>query len=186
MDSYEWNKIFMGALSSALLVMLINWGTEVLFHVEELEAAVGYPIKVPDGPVARSDEPVDEGPSLAELLANATVEGGKKVFKKCSQCHSVEQGGSNGTGPNLWNTVHQDVADNAAFAYSGVMGGLEGNWTPEQLNLFLTAPTKWLRGTKMSFAGLKKPKDRAAIIKYLWSQGDQSQALPSVDMASAE
>lgn len=183
MDSFEWNKIFMGGLASALLVMLIIWGTESLFHVDEAEA-VGYPIEVPDV-VAGAAEVVEEGPSLAELLATASVEKGERVFKKCTQCHTLVQGGANGTGPNLWNTVDEDVADNGAFPYSGVMSDLDGNWTPEQLYAYLEAPTRWLRGTKMSFAGLKKETDRAAVIKYLWQNGDQSDALPVAPAAVA-
>ena len=177
MDSFEWNKVFMGGLASALLVMMIMWGTEELFHVEMAEA-VAYPIEVPEAASASTQDVVEQGPSLAELLADATVEKGQRLFQKCSQCHSIEEGGANGTGPNLWNTVGEDVADNAAFPYSSVMAGLEGNWTFEQLDAFLTKPTSWLRGTKMSFAGLKKPADRAAIIKYLWVNGDQSDSLP--------
>lgn len=184
MDSLEWNKVFMSALSSALLVMMIMWGTEEMFHVHDAEA-VGYPIEVPEKEIM-GIAPIVQGPSLAELLADASLEKGERIFKKCTQCHSITQGGKNGTGPNLWNTVDEDVADNGAFPYSGVMGDLEGNWTPEQLDAFLQAPTKWLRGTKMSFAGLKKETDRAAVIKYLWSNGDQSDALPTVDMAAAE
>lgn len=186
MDSLEWNKVFMGGLASALLVMFIMWGTEVLFHVEEAEA-VAYVINVPEAATsAKTAEVVDEGPSLAELLAAATVDKGEKVFKKCTQCHSIVEGGKNGTGPNLWNTVGEDIADASGFPYSGAMGGLEGNWTYEKLDAFLQKPSGWLRGTKMSFAGLKKAKDRAAVIKYLWVNGDQSDSLPEVMTASAE
>lgn len=180
MDSFEWNKIFMGGLASALLVMLTMWGTEEMFHVHEA-GAVGYVIEVPEMDAKIDPEPEPKGPSLAELLADATVDKGQRIFKKCTQCHSIAQGGANGTGPNLWNTVDEDVADNGAFSYSGDMAAVEGNWTPEQLDAFLKAPKKWLRGTKMAFAGLKKDGDRAAVIKYLWANGDQSDPLPSAD-----
>ncbi|MEO0413142.1 MAG: cytochrome c family protein [Pseudomonadota bacterium] len=167
----------MAGLASALLVMFIMWGTEVLFHIEKSEA-VAYVIDVPDAPSAAKDVEVVKGPSLAELLASATVAKGEKVFKKCTQCHSIAEGGKNGTGPNLWNTVGEDVADAGGFPYSGAMAGVDGNWTFEKLDAFLKKPSGWLRGTKMSFAGLKKDKDRAAVIKYLWVNGDQSDALP--------
>ncbi|MEM7568484.1 MAG: cytochrome c family protein [Pseudomonadota bacterium] len=175
----------MAGLSSALLVMFIGWGTEVLFHVEPAEA-VAYVIEVPETTSAQKpSEPIEQGPSLAELLAAASVEKGERLFKKCSQCHNVVEGGKNGTGPNLWNTVGEDIADASGFPYSSVMGALEGDWTYEKLDGFLKKPSSWLRGTKMSFAGLKKPADRAAIIKYLWVNGDQSDSLPQV-VAAAE
>jgi len=104
---------------------------------------------------------------LTDLLAAADLKKGEKVFKKCKACHTVKEGGKNKSGPNLFNIVGADVAAVDGFRYSKGLQKYAGSWTPERLDAFLTKPKKEVKGTKMSFAGLKKEKDRANLIAFL-------------------
>ena len=103
---------------------------------------------------------------------------GKKVFKKCKSCHTVAKGGKNTVGPNLWDVVGKAKASTAGFAYSGVLKEKGGDWTYADLDAFLLSPKGFAKGTKMSFAGLKKTGDRAAVIAYLRSLSDSPKPLP--------
>ena len=116
--------------------------------------------------------------SLAELLAAATPKAGKKVSRKCAACHTFDKGGKKRIGPNLWNIVGADVASREGFKYSKGMVAFGGKWTYERLDAYLTKPRKVVKGGKMSFVGLKKPKDRAAIIAFLRTMADEPLPLP--------
>jgi len=100
------------------------------------------------------------------------------VFKKCKACHTADQGGPNRVGPNLWNVVGGPKAHAEDFSYSDAITGLGGEWTYADLDAYLTKPKDFAPGTKMTFAGLKKPKDRAAVISYLRTLSDSPKPLP--------
>lgn len=98
---------------------------------------------------------------------------GKKVFNKCKACHTTTNGGKNGIGPNLWNIVNRAPASVAGFSYSSALKGLTAKpWNYANLNEFLAKPKEYAKGTKMTFAGLKKDSDRAHLIAYLRNLSD--------------
>ena len=114
------------------------------------------------------------------MLASADVEAGKRVFAKCKSCHSVEQGGKNGIGPNLWNVVNANKASHEGFSYSDALKGMsDTKWTYSNLNAFLEKPREYAKGTKMSFAGLNKTADRANVVAYLRTLSDTPAPLPT-------
>jgi len=115
---------------------------------------------------------------LATLLADADPAAGKKAFSKCKACHTVDDGGKNKVGPNLWDIVGKAKAGVDGFKYSGAFTDLGGEWTYEDLDAFLAKPKEFAPGTKMTFAGMKKAGDRAAIIAYLRSLSDSPKPLP--------
>ena len=173
MDTMDITKIVGGLCGALLIYLLINWVGESLYHVEsggghgEAHASEAkspasiYELEAADTTVAAGD-----GPTLEELLASADVEKGKKVFSKCKACHKLEDG-KNGTGPHLFGAVDRAIASVGGFAYSPAVSGLTGNWDAAALDGFLASPKKYAPGTKMTFAGLKKAKDRANLIAYL-------------------
>ncbi len=108
---------------------------------------------------------------IATMIKDADIDAGAKVFKKCSTCHSVEKNGANKIGPNLYGIVGKKRASISGFAYSNALKAKSGSWTIEDLNQWLEKPKDFVPGTKMSFAGLKKDKDRANVIAYLKQQG---------------
>jgi cytochrome c len=112
------------------------------------------------------------------MLSDADTGAGKKAFKKCKACHSTEKGGKNRVGPNLWDIVGKAKATGDGFKYSDALKGLGGEWSYPDLNAFLISPKAFAKGTKMSFRGLSKAKDRAAVIAYLRSLSDQPKPLP--------
>lgn len=120
----------------------------------------------------------DEGPALATLLANADLAAGEKIFAKCSACHTIEQGGANGIGPNLYGVMGEAIGEGrGGFAFSADLKDHGGIWDWENMNAWLTSPRKFAAGTKMSFAGLGKPEDRANLMAWLNTQGSNI-ALP--------
>lgn len=130
-------------------------------------------------PAAPAAVPAAAGSALAALLAQAKPEDGVKVFRKCSACHTAEAGAPNRTGPNLYNTVGRPVAGHAGFTYSDAMKSHGGTWTFEALDAYLENPKDAIPGNKMSFIGLKKPTDRAAVVVYLNSKSDNPLPLPA-------
>ena len=152
-----------------------------MFHGERPEP-MGYAI---EGVEAEGGAGGAAGPSLNTLLASADVAAGEKVFAKCVACHTVNQGGANGIGPNLYATVGEPVAaGKGGYAFSDALKKVGGTWTFEALDQWLASPRTFANGTKMSFAGLSKPEDRANVIAYLNAQGSNL-PLPSADAPAA-
>jgi cytochrome c2 len=130
-------------------------------------------------------EPAPEGAAPAgaaggvfALLAHADPAAGAKDARKCAVCHNFEEGGSAKLGPPLWGVIGRDIASVEGFAYSEALTGKEGAWDYERLDAFLAQPRNWAKGTKMAFAGLKKPEERADVILYLRSLSHDPAPLP--------
>lgn len=118
------------------------------------------------------EEGAEEGPALATLLATGSAEAGQAVFAKCISCHTINQGGPNGIGPNLYGVLGKPIGRHAAgFAYSSALAEKGGEWTYEAMDEWLKSPRAFARGTKMSFAGLSSPEDRANVILYMHANG---------------
>ena len=162
-DTMTVTKAAGGVLGAFLIFLLGKWAAEVIYHVGGEEGEPAYVIETEtDG----GEEAVAEEVSLADLLAQADVDKGRKLFKKCAACHKVEDG-ANATGPHLFAVVGRPVAAVAGFSYSDAMKSHGGDWTPEALDEFLTSPKAAIPGTKMTFKGFAKAQDRADIIAYL-------------------
>lgn len=179
MDTYTINKYAGGLLAAVLLVVLLGKIGGVAVQPDKLEKQVysETPLVQEGSTATGQKEPKEEIP-LPVLLANASVSQGERVAKKCTSCHSFENGGANKIGPNLYNVLGSPMAGVAGFAYSSALKGMGGEWGYKELDTFLKNPRKYVSGTKMSFAGLKKPEDRAKIIVYMRSYTDQPPPLP--------
>lgn len=187
MKTMEINKIVAGIICAVLLVVVVGKVGSALIDPEELEAPV-YPFSEDvmagaNAPAAAPAEPAGPEPILA-MLASVDLSEGEKVFKKCASCHDVEKGGPNKTGPNLYGIVGASFAHKDDFSYSDGMASHGGTWGFEELNEFLYKPRDYINGTKMSFGGLKKAEDRAAVIAWLNTKSDNPVALP--DPAAVE
>lgn len=165
---------FNTAAGWVLFAGIVALGLSVLsgkyFHADKAERPeeLGYKIEgvVEEG--AGAEAAVD----LGTLLASATAEAGERVFAKCAACHTIEQGGADGIGPNLYGVMGTGIGEHApGYAYSPALAGHGGNWTWENMDAWLESPRTFAEGTKMSFAGLSDPADRAAVMVYLESMG---------------
>ncbi|MEZ5953066.1 MAG: cytochrome c family protein [Hyphomonas sp.] len=117
---------------------------------------------------------------LGALLAAADPARGERTFKgQCTTCHTIEDGGSNGTGPNLHGVVGADKGHHSGFSYSAALSAVGGTWTYEDLDHWLTNPSSFARGTSMSFAGLRKDADRMNVIAYLAQNSPNAPAFPA-------
>jgi cytochrome c len=161
MDTMTLTKAAAGLFGALLVFLLGKWAAEGLYHMDS-HGQASYVIEVEQAGAAEAEEEV----SFEELLAAADASKGAKVFKKCSACHKLEDG-ANSTGPHLYGIVGRAVAAADGFSYSGAMSSKGGEWTAEELDAFLTKPSAAVSGTSMSFAALKKVKDRVNLIAYL-------------------
>ena len=179
MDSFELNKIIAAILMVALLVIGLGKVADGVFHVKKPEKP-GYKVEVENQSTASASQTTmgDDVIDIAAIMAQGDVESGAAVFKKCAACHSIKKGGANKIGPALYNVVGRKVGGLADYKYSKALATYGKDWTFEELNGFLKKPAKYLKGTKMSYAGLRKEKDRASIIKYLNQNGDSPKPLP--------
>ena len=175
MDSFEINKIIAAILIVTLLVIGINKLSDVIFYVDKPETP-GYVVEVEQ--VSTASSTTENKIDIIALMAMGDITSGKKLFKKCISCHSIVKDGKNKIGPALYNVVGRKVGGVADYKYSKVLAAYEKEWTFEELNGFLTKPAKWIKGTKMAYAGLKKEEDRASIIKYLNQNSDSPLPLP--------
>ncbi|MET0248366.1 MAG: cytochrome c family protein [Sphingobium sp.] len=152
-----------------------------VFHDERPEK-MGYAIEG----VEAEGEGGDSGPGLNTLLASADVAAGEKVFAKCAACHTVNQGGANGIGPNLYAVVGDPIGHGrGGFAFSDPLKSKGGQWSFENMDAWLKSPREFAPGTKMTFAGLGNPADRANLIAWLNTQGSNL-PLPAADAAPAD
>ena len=177
MDSFEINKI----ITAVLLVVLVIFGvgkiSDLVFKVKKPDID-GYKVEVNVGGTTATQASSESQVDIAALLAMGDVEHGKKVFKKCAACHSINQGGKNKIGPKLWNVMFRPVGSVTDYKYSKALSVYKKDWNWEEMNGFLIKPSTWIKGNKMGFAGLKKEKDRASVILYLNQSSDSPKQLP--------
>lgn len=156
------------------------------FHAgkHERPEVMGYVIEG----VEASGGAADAGPSIETILQTADAAAGKKVFAKCAACHTINQGGANGIGPNLYASMGKPHGHVAGFAYSDALKSVPGNWDWTSMDAWLTSPRKYANGTKMTFAGLGKAEDRANLMVYLNAQGSNIPlpAAPVVEESTAD
>ncbi len=179
MDSFEINKIVAAVLMVALLIIGIGKLSNIIFHVEKPKTP-GYSVEIVETTKVSSSTKTNvvEKIDIAALMAMGDVTIGEKVFKKCAACHSINKGGKNNIGPALYNVVGRKVGIVEDYKYSKALASYDKEWTLEELNGYLVKPAKWIKGTKMAFAGLRKEKDRASVIKYLNQNSDNPLILP--------
>ena len=164
------NKIIVSIVLAIILILGINKIADVIFYVEKPEKSA---YQVDSASTATSTTTTetssvdsDSGNILA-LFASTNAGDGAKIFKKCAACHSIAQGGGNKIGPALWGILGRKAGSISDYKYSKAMVAHGKLWSFEEMNGFLTKPKDWVKGTKMSFVGLKNAKDRAAVILYM-------------------
>ena len=179
MDSFELNKIIAAILMVALLIIGLDKIADSVFHINKPENQ-GYKVEVEDKSTNSLSQPSDvvEKIDIVAIMAMGDIASGEKIFKKCAACHSINKGGKNKIGPALYNVVGRTVGGVNDYKYSKALASYGKAWTFEELNGFLQKPSSYLKGTKMSYAGLRKERDRASVIKYLNENSDNPKQLP--------
>lgn len=184
MNSYV-NMAVGAFLGTVFVLMSVSIASEGIFHAET-PAQEGFAI-VAEAPAEAGGEAAPAAVPIAVLLASADPVAGETAFRKCASCHTVDKGGANKVGPNLFGLVDRPIASHEGFSYSAAMtefakGGSE-LWTFDHLNEFLLAPKRHIPGTAMGFAGLKKDDERANLIDYLRTMADSPVPLPAAPAA---
>lgn len=184
MDSFEFNKYAGWGLAAVLTLLTISTATASAFRPVKPDK----PSYIIEGVVqeASAAGPVEAEKPIAFYLASATEDKGEAIFKKCAACHSIDKGGANGIGPNLYGIVGDPHDHMPGYAYSDALMAMKGKpWTFDELSRWLTSPKAYAPGTKMAFAGLVKPEERAALLKYLASKDDSPEPMPAVPAEAA-
>ena len=161
------NKIIVSVVLAIILVLGINKIADLIFYVQNPEKSAYQVANVTTVANTTTSETSSETGNIMALFASTSAADGAKVFKKCAACHSVAQGGANKIGPALWNVLGRKAGSVPGYKYSKAMLAHGKSWSFEEMDGFLTKPKDWIKGTKMSFAGLKNAKDRAAVILYM-------------------
>jgi cytochrome c len=175
------NTIAGWVLGAGIVALGASIVTGEMFHAERPEK-MGYPIEGVE--VENKDGAAAEQP-IAFYLAAADPAKGEQVFKKCATCHNATKGGANQLGPNLWGALGKPHGHVPGFPYSDALKSKPGVWDWESLSAWLKSPKSYAPGTKMTFAGLSKPEDRANVIAFLNKQSDSPLPLPSAPATPA-
>ena len=176
MNSFEINKIITAILVTILVVFGIGKISNIIFDKDD-KNIVAYKVEAPEGTPGEANA-AETNVDLNALFAMSDVVHGEKVFKKCKACHSITADGENKIGPKLWNVMFRPVGSITNYKYSKALATYGKEWNWEEMNGFLTIPSKWIKGNKMGFAGLKDEKDRASVILYLNQNSDNPKELP--------
>ena len=162
------NKILVSIVFAVILVLGINKVTDIIFHNPAPQTSA-YQVNVTT--VASNETQTSSESSQTEdimaLFASTSAADGEKIFKKCLSCHSIAKEGKNKIGPKLFGVLGRQTGSISDYKYSKAMASHGKIWSLDEMNSFLIKPKDWIKGTKMSFAGLKKAKDRAAVILYM-------------------
>ena len=164
------NKIIVSIVLAIVFIVAVNKVTDVIYYVEKPDKSayqVASVVTVASTESSKKSSDVMAAGDILALLASANVVDGEKVFKKCTACHSISKDGANKIGPALWGVLGRQAGSFSGYKYSKAMAAYEKSWSFEEMDGFLLKPKDWIKGTKMSFAGLKNEKDRAALIIYL-------------------
>jgi cytochrome c len=184
------NTIAGWVLAGGIVALGLSIVSGMYFHAEAPEKE-GFAVAAEAGGEAGGAAAVP----IATLLATADIAKGEAAFKKCAACHTIAQGGPNGIGPNLWASMGKPHGHVAGFSYSDALKSVPGNWDFEGMDKWLANPKKYAPGTKMTFAGLGNPEERANLIAYLNAQGSNlplppppaaDAAAPAADAATGE
>ena len=168
------NKIIVSIVFAVILVLVINKITDVIYYVEKPKKSayqVANVLTTTSTKTTSASSGIGSGDIMA-LLASVSVADGEKIFKKCAACHSIAKGGGNKIGPALWGVLGRQAGSISDYKYSKAMTSHGRAWSFEEMNEFLIKPKNWVKGTKMSFAGLKKETERAAVILYMNNNTD--------------
>ena len=179
MDSFEINKIIAAVLLVALIVIGLGKISDMAFHVKKPEKSA-YKVDIQENDLNTNSEKEEiiEKVDISALLALGDLAHGEKVFKKCAACHLINKGGENKIGPALYGIIGRKVAAKEDYKYSKAMAAYDKFWTFEEMNGYLKKPQRYIKGTKMAFAGLRKEKERASVILYLNQNSDDPIPLP--------
>lgn len=184
MDSMEVNKAIAGVLVAGIGFMVATLVADGLVHPTQLKKSA---IQVegaaaPAAPAAAAPEP-----PIATLLPSANEKEGEKIAHTvCAACHTFDEGGKAGVGPNLYGVLGAPHGHMAGYDYSSALKGKQGPWTYDELNEWLTKPSAYAPGTKMTFAGLPSEKQRADVIAYLRTLSHSPEPLPAATAAPAK
>lgn len=197
-DSLFGNKL----AAAVLLTLLLAVGLPVLIntvrtlagghhgHEKEDPANPFHLAYIPytklEGVAAAGGAAAEEVVSLGCMLAEASADRGARGAKICASCHSLEEGGGNGTGPALWNVMGRDIAAVDGYGYSAALQGVEGDWTFEKMDKYLYDSAAYVPGTQMA-QKIRKDNKRADILAYLatLTSGEQL-AFPACEPAGEE
>lgn len=187
MSDLENNKICASILVAGILALVTGFAADGLYRPEKHLEKRGFEVEGASDEAA-SGAVADTGPvDILTFMAAANPAEGEKSAKKCVSCHTFEKGGADKQGPNLWNILGGPVAHSASFGYSPAMLEHKGKhkWGFQELSDFLTNPKKYVTGTRMGFAGIKKPEERANLLAYLRTLSDSPIPVPAAKPAAA-
>lgn len=183
MNSFEVNKVLGAVLGALLFAAGSGFVAELIYHPRPAGKA-GYDLPEPQ-PEAAAAAPEAKVEPIAVRLASANVEKGEAGTKACHACHNFEKGGPNKVGPDLYGVVERPKGSHPGFEYSAAMKEKGGAWTYDDLDAFLTNPKGYVKGTKMAFAGIASPQERANVIAYLRTNADDPKPLPAAEKSDA-
>lgn len=175
------NTIAGWVLGAGIVALGATIVTGEMFHAERPEK-MGYPI---EGVEVESEAGAVAEQPIETYLASADPALGEGVFKKCAACHNATKGGANQLGPNLWGVLGKAHGHVPGFAYTDALKSKPGVWDWDSLSQWLKSPKAYAPGTKMTFAGLSKPEDRANLIAFLNKQSDSPLPLPTAPASPA-